>query len=206
MRFYDRAFAAGYDYVLGRSERAGLADIRRDLLSQATGRTVELGAGTGLNLEHYPQAVTELVLTEPDRHMARQARAKAGSRAEVIEAPGEDLPFEDASADTIVFTMILCTAPDPDAVLREAHRVLKPGGRVLFFEHVRSEDPRLARWQDRLRGPWELFGNGCRCNQATAEFFESSPLQVESIERGRIPRAMPLVRPLLRGTASKPVA
>ena len=99
--------------------------------------------------------------------------------------------------------MILCTAPDPEGVLREAHRILKPGGRVLFFEHVRSEDPRLARWQDRLFGPWKVLGNGCRCNQATAEFFDASPLAVDSMDRGRIPGAVPLVRPLLRGSAVK---
>lgn len=196
-------FAKGYDAFFQKMERAGLSDIRRGVLSEATGRTVELGAGTGLNLEHYPPAVTELLLTEPDPHMAAQARRKAGSRARVIEAPGEALPLDDASVDTVVFTMILCTAPDPPAVLAEVHRVLRPGGRMLFFEHVRSEDPGLARWQDRLAKPWRVFGNGCRCNQPTGELLEASPLEVEGLERGRIPGAVPLVRPMIRGAARR---
>jgi SAM-dependent methyltransferase len=192
---------------MGASERAGLADRRRSVVSQARGVTLELGAGTGLNLEHYPADVTELTLTEPDEHMAKRLRRRVseGSRAaEVIEAPAERLPFEDGRFDTVVATLVLCTVPDPAGALAEAARVLKPGGRFLFFEHVRSDSPKLARWQDRLHGPWLYIGDGCNCNRPTLATIEASGLQVESVENGELPKAPPLVRPLIAGTAIRP--
>jgi SAM-dependent methyltransferase len=203
-RIYDatwgRLFAFGYDWFLSGTEKAGLRDMRRELLAEASGRTLEVGAGTGLNADLYPDAVTELVLSEPDRFMAAKLRAKHPS-AEVIEAPGESLPFEDDSFDTVALTLVLCTVPDPPAALREIARVLKPGGRFLFLEHVRADDVKLARWQDRLERPWCLFGDGCHCNRDTLATIEASPLTVEQTAGGSLPKAPPLVRPLLRGVA-----
>jgi SAM-dependent methyltransferase len=86
-------------------------------------------------------------------------------------------------------------------VLREAHRVLSPGGTFLFLEHVRSDDPALARWQDRLHGPWWAFGHGCHCNRDTLAALAGSPLEVESCGHGRVPKAPPIVRPLIFGSA-----
>jgi ubiquinone/menaquinone biosynthesis C-methylase UbiE len=203
-RIYDatwgRMFAWGYDWFLSASEKAGLRDMRRELLAEARGRTLEVGAGTGLNADLYPDSLIELVLSEPDRFMAGRLRAKHPS-TQVIEAPAEDLPFEDDAFDTVVVTLVLCTVPDPPSALREISRVLKPGGRFLFLEHVRADDPKLARWQDRLHGPWYLFGDGCNCNRDTLAAIEASPLTVERSERGSLPKAVPLVRPLLRGAA-----
>jgi ubiquinone/menaquinone biosynthesis C-methylase UbiE len=200
---WGRLFAAGYEFFLRASERAGLRETRRRLLSEARGSTVEIGAGTGLNLDLYPPAVTELLLTEPSPHMAARLRAKPlGSRTvEIVEAAAERLPFEDDRFDTAVATLVLCTVPDPSAALREVMRVLRPGGRLLFLEHVRAPDARLARWQDRLERPWELFGAGCHCNRDTARAIEQSGLQAERVERGEVPRAMPLVRPMIVGSA-----
>ncbi len=210
-RIYDatwgRAFAALYDRSLKGTEEAGLRDMRRRLLAEARGRTIDLGAGTGANLGLYPAAVSELVLIEPDPHMAKKLRhrlAEAGNPAELIEAPAERLPFEDASFDTAVFTLVLCTVPDPAAALVEVARVLRPGGRMLFIEHVRSEDPGLARWQDRLEKPWRFLGDGCHCNRDTVATIEASPLAVEQLERDRMPKAPPIVKPLARGTATLP--
>jgi ubiquinone/menaquinone biosynthesis C-methylase UbiE len=197
---WGRAFAFGYDWFLSTAEKAGLRDMRRELLSEASGRTLEVGAGTGLNADLYPPGVTELVLSEPDRFMSAKLRSKH-PQAEVVDAPAERLPFEDDSFDTVVLTLVLCTVPDPPAALREIARVLKPGGRFLFLEHVRAEDPGLARWQDRLHGPWYLFGDGCHCNRDTLATLEASPLTIERAERGRLPKAAPIVRPLLRGAA-----
>jgi ubiquinone/menaquinone biosynthesis C-methylase UbiE len=210
-RIYDatwgRAFAALYDRSLEGTEEAGLRDMRRQLLADARGRTIDLGAGTGANLGLYPAAVSELVLVEPDPHMAKKLRhrlTEAGNPAEPIEAPAERLPFEDASFDTAVFTLVLCTVPDPAAALVEVARVLRPGGRMLFIEHVRSEDPGLARWQDRLEKPWRFLGDGCHCNRDTVATIEASPLTVEQLERDRMPKAPPIVKPLARGTATLP--
>ena len=195
-------FARGYDWFFQVQERAGLTEMRRHALAAAGGRCLEIGAGTGLNLELWPDDVEELVLTEPDPHMAEQLRAKLdGSRARVVEAGGEKLPFDDASFDTVALTLVLCTIPDPEDALREIGRVLRPGGRFLFLEHVRSSDPGLARWQDRLHRPWYLFGNGCNCNRDPLTYIERSPLELERAERGEIPKAVPIVRPSLTGVA-----
>lgn len=207
-RIYDatwgRLFAAVYDRGLRATEEAGLREMRRQVLADARGRTIDLGAGTGANLDLYPEAVEELVLAEPDPHMAKQLRGKLADSAvtpELVEAPAESLPFEDASFDTAVFTLVLCTVPDPQAALAETARILKPGGELLFIEHVRAEEPGLARWQDRLERPWHFLADGCHCNRDTVANIEASPLTVERVEHGELPKAPPLVRPLVRGHA-----
>jgi ubiquinone/menaquinone biosynthesis C-methylase UbiE len=210
-RLYDatwgRLFAAVYDRGLKGTEEAGLREMRRETLRAARGRTIDLGAGTGANLKLYPEAVSGLVLAEPDPHMAKRLRQKlagSGHAAELFEASAEALPFEDSSFDTAVFTLVLCTVPDPARALTEAARVLKPGGRLLFVEHVRANDPGLARWQDRLETPWRFFGDGCHCNRDTVASIEASPLTVERVQRGELPKAPPIVRPLVRGSATLP--
>jgi ubiquinone/menaquinone biosynthesis C-methylase UbiE len=144
-RLWGPLFARGYDWLVKSGEDAGLRDERRDLLARARGRTLEIGAGTGINVELYPDAVTELVLTEPDPHMRMQLEKKLtalGRRAEVIDAGGEHLPLPDASVDTVAATLVFCTIPEPEAALAEIARVLKPDGRLLFLEHVRASDPK----------------------------------------------------------------
>lgn len=197
-------FAALYDRLMASAERAGLAERRAELLGEARGATLELGAGTGANLQHYPDAVTELVLAEPDRHMARRLRAHAataGRPVEVLEARAERLPLEDARFDTAVATLVLCTVDDPARALREIARVLKPGGRLMFIEHVRGDTARLARWQDRLERPWGWVAGGCHPNRDTIASLESAGLRVDSVDHGTLPKAPPLVRPLVAGVA-----
>lgn len=208
---YGKLFALGYDSVARSAEKAGIAEMRSRLLSQAQGRTVEIGAGTGVNVVHYPEAVTELVLTEPDRHMAAKLRRKleeSGRAADVVEASGESLPFGDASFATVVATLVLCSAPEPAAVLDEIARVLEPGGRFLFLEHVRSEDPGLARWQDRVSPVTNYLFCGCHPNRATLTTIERSRLEVEHVEHGELPKkaTLPFERPMIRGAARKPAA
>jgi ubiquinone/menaquinone biosynthesis C-methylase UbiE len=205
-RIYDatwgRGFAALYDRAFKATEEAGLREMRREALSGATGRTIDIGAGTGANLGLFPGAVTDLILAEPDPHMAKRLRTKAAQGdATVIEAPAERLPFEDGSFDTAAFTLVLCTVPNPAAALTEASRVLKPGGKMLFLEHVRAQDAGLARWQDRLEKPWRFLADGCHCNRDTVATIEASPLSVEHVEQDELPKAPPLVRPLVRGSA-----
>jgi ubiquinone/menaquinone biosynthesis C-methylase UbiE len=207
-RIYDatwgRAFSAFYDRAMKSTEDAGMREIRREALSGAHGRTVDIGAGTGINLALYPEGIAELVLAEPDPHMLKHLRVKVGEsgrEATVVEAPADRLPFEDDSFDTAVFTLVLCTVPDPAAALAEAARVLKPGGRLLFVEHVRSESPGLARWQDRLERPWRLLGDGCHCNRDTVASIKAAPFEIERVEKGELPKAPPLVKPLVHGRA-----
>jgi len=204
-----RIFAALYDRLLSGTERAGLQDMRAELLAGARGRTLELGAGTGLNLAHYTDAVTELVLTEPDPHMARRLRKRleeeppAPGRVEVIEAQAERLPFEDQSFNTVVSTLVLCSVESPGGAAAEIARVLKSDGRLLYLEHVRSGDPAVARWQDRLERPWGWLGAGCHPNRDTLAQLEATGLLAESVERDQMPKAPPIVRPLVRGEARR---
>ena len=199
-----RAFAVTYDPFLWAGERAGVRALRRELLDLARGCTVEIGAGTGLNLPHYPDGVDELLLVEPDPTMrARLERSlrHRGQHAGLVDAPAEDLPFADASVDTVVSTFVLCTVDHPDVALREVARVLRPDGQLLFIEHVRSDSPRLARWQDRLAGPWRRFARGCRCNRATAELIVSCGFALDHTREGTWRAMPPVVRPILSGRA-----
>ncbi|TFG72438.1 MAG: class I SAM-dependent methyltransferase [Solirubrobacterales bacterium] len=201
---YGRLFAASYDRMLARAERGELGARRAQVVGDASGRTLELGAGTGLNLPHYSDAVTELVLTEPFGPMAEKLRAKlagSGREADVIEAPAENLPFDSDSFDTVVCTLMLCTVEDQAASLAEVARVLRPGGRLLFFEHVRAETPGLARAQDVLHGPWFAIGHGCHCNRDTVAAIERSELVLEDVQRAEMEGMAPIVKPTVAGAA-----
>lgn len=197
-------FAGMYDRFLSRSEAAGLSAKRKEMLAPARGRTLELGAGTGLNLPHYPDAVTELVLTEPYPHMVAKLHEKvqqSGIRAQLTVAGAEELPFEDDSFDTVAAAMILCTVRDPDVVLAEIERVLKPDGQYLFLEHVRNPDPKVARRQDLIQPAWFLFGNECHCNRPTLETIGKSPLVIEDLRRDKIPAAKEFIEAMVIGRA-----
>lgn len=211
-RIYDatwgRLFAAVYDRGFKATEEAGLREMRRELLAAARGRVLELGAGTGLNLEHYPESIESLTLVEPDPYMTKQLRDKleeggGSAKITVVEAPGEDLPFADDSFDTVAVTLVLCTVSDAAAALAEIKRILKPDGELLFLEHVRSYDPGMAKWQDRLERPWRFLGDGCHCNRDTISAIRAAGFELGEVERGELPKAPPIVRPLVQGSAGK---
>jgi ubiquinone/menaquinone biosynthesis C-methylase UbiE len=196
---WGRIFALLYDPLTAAAERAGLADARRDLLREARGHVLELGAGTGVNVEHYPAGV-EVTYTEPDPHMARRLRKRG---AEVVDAGAEELPFPDASFDTVVSTLVLCTVADVPASLREVRRVLKPGGTLLLLEHVRAAPgSRLGRWQDRLHGPWKAFACGCHCNRDLLSYLNAAGFATGSLARHEWTFMPPIVRPLLVGSVT----
>jgi SAM-dependent methyltransferase len=202
---WGRGFSALYDRAFEASEEAGLREMRRDLLTGARGRVLELGAGTGLNLELYPhEGLDRLTQTEPDPHMFKQLRrraAKVCAGAELVEAGAEDLPFEDDSFDTAVVTLVLCTVPNQAAALKEISRVLAPGGQLLFLEHVRSNHPGLAKWQDRLEKPWRFLADGCHCNRDTVVGITAAGFDLGEVEQGELPKIAPIVRPLVKGSA-----
>jgi ubiquinone/menaquinone biosynthesis C-methylase UbiE len=200
MSIMGRIFAAIYDRSLAATEDAGLRDERRKVVGRASGRVLEIGAGTGLNLDHYGPEVTELVLTEPEEPMARRLRARA-TTGEVVIAGAEELPFPDHSFDTVVSTLVLCTVPDQARAIAEIRRVLKPDGRLLFLEHVRSHDEKVAKWQDRLLRPWRFVGHGCHPNRDTAAALQRGGFALE-LETWRLPKAPAIVRPAIEGTAT----
>ena len=204
MSIYGRVFARYYDRAFAETEAAGLAARRAALLAHARGRVLELGAGTGLNLAHYSAGLEQLVLTEPEEPMRRRLQERAatlGLAADVVDAPAERLPFADASFDTVVSTLALCTVADLGAALREVRRVLVPGGQLLFLEHVRSDDPRSARRQDLLRPLWKRVGHGCECNRATLAAIAATPLELQEVEHGRMPKAPRFIQPMIAGSA-----
>ena len=206
MSLFGRVYAGCYDRFMVRIDRAGAAEHRRRLVEGAGGEVLEIGAGTGKNLPLY-RAATRVVALEPDSAMrarAHQAAREARVPVEVVEGDAMAVPFLDASFDTVVFSLVLCTVPDPEQALTEARRVLRPGGTVRFYEHVRASDPRLARWQDRLELPWRWVGRGCRPNRDTPAAVADAGFSVVSLEEFDFP-AMPLiVRPHALGIAKHP--
>jgi SAM-dependent methyltransferase len=189
-----RLFAALYDPLGEREERKTIGPMRRKLLAHARGRTLEIGAGTGRNVPHYPPG-TDLVLTEPDVHMAKRIGVES------VRAPAEKLPFPDASFDTVVSTLTLCTVDDLDAALREVRRVLKPGGSLLFLEHVRGEPgSKLERWQDRLERPWGAVAGGCHPNRDTLGAIRAAGFELGEVERPQW-KVPPIVKPIVAGSA-----
>jgi len=206
MGVWGRIFAASYDRWMAATEEAGLAGHRQKLLASAAGRVLEIGGGTGANLPFYVDAVSELVVAEPEEPMARRLERKlAGYRipTRLVRAPAEQLPFDGGSFDDVVCTLVLCTVADPAQALSEVRRVLKPQGRLLLIEHVRSEDPGLARWQDRLRRPWAWFGYGCQCNRTTVESLRAGGFTVAELRREELLKAPAIVRPLVVGRAAR---
>lgn len=204
MSLWGRVFAATYDTFMTGSEHAVLGSHRQQLLAGVRGRVLEIGSGTGVNLQYYGEGIEELVCTEPEEPMARRLERKARDYSlptRIIQAPAEELPVEDASFDFVVSTLVLCTVDDPARALREVHRVLKPGGKLLFLEHVRSSEARLAGWQDRLNWFQRRVGHGCNCNRRTLENIENAGFSIASVEHDRLQRAPPVVRPLIFGAA-----
>jgi ubiquinone/menaquinone biosynthesis C-methylase UbiE len=196
-------FAATYDRMSRSAEEAGLGALRERLLADAAGRVLEIGAGTGANLSHYGDDVESLVLTEPASPMVRRLRQTARAKAplaQVVQASAEDLPFDDDAFDTVVSTLVLCGVGDQARALREVRRVLRPGGRLLFLEHVRSDDPGLARLQDRMNWLNRLVVR-CECNRQTLAAIHAEGFGVPHVERTAMPKAPRLVRPLIVGTA-----
>ena len=162
-----------------------------------------MGGGTGANLPFY-DGVETLTLTEPDKPMVHRLERRLQERspgALLLRAPAEDLPFEDNSFDVAVSTLVLCMVDDQPRALRELRRVLKPGGRLLFIEHVRADDQRLARWQDRLNGLQTRLGHGCNCNRPTIETITAAGFEITQLDRDVLRKAPPIVRPLAVGVA-----
>ena len=201
-----RFFAAVYDGQMRRSEKAGLTNMRQELVAHATGTVLEIGAGTGANLSHYPAGVSSLTVTEPDVFMLQRLERRADSESPVpmvLRAPAEDLPFEDATFDVVVSTLVLCGVDDQLRAVREIRRVLRPGGRFLFLEHVRASDPVAAKKQDRMN--WlNRAVVCCDCNRPTLDTIEAAGFRVTSLEHTELPKAPSFARPALVGAATSP--
>jgi ubiquinone/menaquinone biosynthesis C-methylase UbiE len=199
-----RWFAAFWEWLV-RHEPAQTTALRRRIISGSSGRILEIGCGTGANFPHYPQG-TEVAAIEPDPYMLPRARERANAAAasiEVHQAPAENIPFPDASFDTVVASLVLCSVDEPPRALAEIRRVLKPGARLIFLEHVRYPGGAGAAAQNIIAPLWRWMGAGCRLNQDTERIIKDSGFSVTELERIKLGPFIDPSRPVIIGTAER---
>ncbi len=200
-------FAAIYDRLNAAAERGFLRPVREEVAGKARGRVLEIGCGTGASFPYYSAAATELAGVEPDPYMLARARRRAtesGRAIDLRQAPAEALPFEDASFDTVVSTLVLCTVRDPVRALAEVRRVLRPGGELRFYEHVRHAHALGGLSQDLIAPVWGWCFAGCQPNRDTVRLIRAAGLEIVELERTTpVPPIPPLyfIRPQIRGVA-----
>jgi len=203
-------FARVWAWMSPKMEARGAADHRRRLLAGLSGRVIEVGAGNGLNFAHYPSQVTSVLAVEPEprlREIARQSAARSSVAVEIVDGIAEQLPAGDAGANAVVLSLMLCSVADQAVALREARRVLRPGGQLRFYEHVRADTRGLARVQRVLDATvWPAMGGGCHVSRDTAAAIEAAGFAVEEMERFRFPAVrLPLpTSPHILGVARRP--
>lgn len=190
MGFYsERIFPRLMDWS---ASDARLNTLRTRALAPARGRVLEIGFGTGINLEHYPAAVVSIAAIDPNPGMTRLARERAVRLAREVEhhrGSAEKLPFDAASFDCVLRTLTLCSIPDVRAALSEVHRVLKPGGEFLFLEHGRHASPNIRRWQDRIDPWWGKLLDGCHINRDISQLVSDAGLHTTAIAHPQLPKA-----------------
>ena len=202
-------FSRLYVRLAAGTEAAGAAEHRDRLLAGAAGRVIELGAGHGLNFPHYPASVKEVLAVEPEpylRERAEEAAAEAPVPVTAVDGVADRLPAEDESFDVAVASLVLCSVPDQASALAELRRVLRPGGELRFYEHVRSEHPGLATLQDVLAPAWPHLGGGCHPNRRTLEAIKTAGFELERYRRFRFAPAGTMLptAPHVMGLARRP--
>ncbi len=189
--------------LLDRAAAGETGPHRDEALAPARGRVIEVGAGPGGNFARYPATVTEVLAVEPEPYLrgkAREAAAAAPVPVRVVEGHADALPAGDGEFDTAVASLVLCSVPDQAAALAEMRRVLKPGGQLLFYEHVVADDPKLARVQRRMNPVWTRLAGGCTLHRDTAAAISTAGFEVERLRRFDMPRGGP-VKPHVIGVA-----
>jgi ubiquinone/menaquinone biosynthesis C-methylase UbiE len=194
------------DRLSARAEKAFLKSWRRELLEYAHGDVLEIGAGTGANIEHYSDQVKRLVLTEPDKHKRRiiekKISGKGLDKVQISDDTAEQIRAEDESFDCVVAFIVFCCVSNPGTALQEIKRVLRPRGYFIFLEHVAAaEGTSIRRWQNRLNPIWRIVGDNL--NRETEEAIIRAGFKIREIIRENIPKALPIYRPSIRGIAEK---
>lgn len=203
MKLLDTAFARFYDRLVSPMERRGLAEQRAQLLGALSGDVLEVGAGTGANLAHYPDAVTSLTLTEPLPQMVQQLRPRAERErpgTAVIAAPAERLPFDDASFDAVVTTLVLCSVTDLDRAIAEMRRVLRTDGQVIVVEHVRA-DGRALTVQKIWEPAQKVIGRNCHMTRDIRAALERGGFDTSGVVDTDMPGAPAALFPAIIGIA-----
>jgi len=202
-------FAAVYDRMMAAAERTFMVGERQAVVGGARGRVLEIGCGTGASFPYYDAAATERWATEPDPFMlarATQRAAELGCAIDIRQAAAECLPFADGFFDTVISTLVLCTVADPDRALAEVRRVLRPGGELRFYEHVRSGSSLAALGQDVVTPLWRWLAAGCHPNRDIVGAVRGAGFVIETLEpKAPVPLIPPfcVVRPQVRGIARK---
>lgn len=195
--FQHPRFARMYEQLSERADRRGSAEHRARLLAGLTGRVVEVGAGNGRNFAHYPRTVTEVVAVEPEdrlRARAQDAASEAEVRITVVAGHGDALPARDGEFDAAVVSLVLCSVPDPGITLAEIRRILRPGGELRFYEHVRSTVALLGLLEDLITPLWARAGGGCHPNRDTATAIRDAGFVIDTVDRFTF-RPVPLMPP-----------
>ncbi len=185
-RFQHPRFARMYERISADSERRGTAGYRDRVLAGLSGRVIEVGAGNGMNFAHYPETVSEVVAVEPEdrlRVLAADATLRAPVPVTVVAAHADDLPYPDASFDAGVASLVLCSVADPCRSLAQLRRVIRPGGELRFFEHVRSASPPIGAFQDLVTPVWSRAGGGCHLNRNLAADIAAAGFEIERLDR-----------------------
>ena len=199
-----------YDRFMRDMERECGNAWRNELLTDLRGAVLEIGAGTGANLDHY-RDLDRLVLAEPDDHMRRRLSAKVARThpavartVDLVSWPAEHIESEPHAFDAVVSTLVLCSVRDPKRSLQEIRRVLKPEGKLVFLEHVAADDPARLVWQRRVEPLWKLVAGNCHLCRETARSIEDAGFRFDRITRESARKALPIVTPTIRGIAIAP--
>ena len=190
------------DFVMS---RPNMTEQRERALADAHGDVLEVGFGTGLNLEHYPAKVDRLTIVDPEHLLLRKVQRRIDATPIPVDIHYLDacqLPFDAGRFDTVVSTWTLCTIPDIESALGEVKRVLKPGGRFLFVEHGRSDDPKVARRQDRWNPLQRIIGVGCNLNRPIGQLIERAGFEMLHLERFLMPKEPRIVAEHYLGQAT----
>jgi len=198
----DAAFAWAYDPLLRGAEAAGLGAWRSRVLEGLSGEVLEVGAGTGLNLAHYPPDV-RLTLLEPSAAMRKSLAARAGEHT-VVAGRAEALPFEDGQFDAVVSGLVLCTVDDVTQALSELFRVLKPGGTFAFIEHVGGPERWRRVVQAGVEPVWRVLARGCRLTRDTEQAIAQAGFETVWLERARLPGGAVVIHDAILGHVVRP--
>ena len=199
-------FARLFDRFAAKDKGRGEDRLRRELVARLSGRAIEVGPGNGINFEHYPATVEELVAVEPEPYLRRQAERTARTApipVRVVDGTADAIALDAGTVDAVVVAGVLCSVPDQGAALAEFRRVLRPGGELRFYEHVRSRRPSFARYQDAVAVVWPRLMGGCEPNRDTLAAIERAGFRIERCRGFGFPpdaRAYP-VMPRILGVA-----
>ncbi|AOY87664.1 phospholipid methyltransferase [Marinobacter salinus] len=182
--------------------------LRSQVVPHARGTVLEVGMGSAINLEFYDSDKVDMVYgLEPSDGMRRKALpnlSRSPVRVEWLDLPGEKIPLDNESVDTVLLTFTLCTIPDWHTALEQMKRVLKPGGELLFLEHGESPDNGTQKWQHRITPGWKKLAGGCHLNRHIADLIRHAGFEITELENLYIPKAPKIAGYIYKGRAVKP--